>query len=305
MLASPDFHDFVAFALRKPVLITTTDDEGQFPSPDEVRSSRERFRSHENRLDSDSAWILNYETPFRLLEQAALGAEVPADLHRELLLTAFTRGLMLNRDLTEIAKALAAAPVLEAASDADRRFAAAFLILHHPEARPYLASGIPRQTPPGKIDNYRDNWWCAMDLEIELDSPANLDALFLYPPAMTAPENRKTPEFLAGETSGEAENEFAMLRKSGNATDFLGPIVLTYSKGHRNDRRVPEALHLVVKAGRYGCQDPETWKTTRSAFRELHLHYPQSPWAAKTPIWYKESANLRDEIAQSRRNGAQ
>jgi hypothetical protein len=28
MLAAPDFHDFTLFALRQPVLLTSTDDEG-------------------------------------------------------------------------------------------------------------------------------------------------------------------------------------------------------------------------------------------------------------------------------------
>jgi len=298
MLASPDFHDFVAFAVRKPVLLTTTEDEGEFPSAGTTWLTRELapFRAQESRLDRDSTWILNHKTPFRMLEETALDGEMPPDLHRELLLTAFARGLMLNRDLTEITKALAASdpsftayatPLLEAASNEDRRFSAAFLILHHPEARPYLASGIPRQTAPGKIDNYRDNWWCAMDLDTPLDSRANIERFFGEDP-IDSPANHDIPGFLSGKISSGAQGEFSRLWESGNATDFLGSIVLAYSKGHRNDPRVPEALHLVVKSGRYGCQGRETWRTIRSAFRELHLRYPQSPWAAKTPVWFKD-----------------
>lgn len=121
----------------------------------------------EQRLDSDSTYILNYQTPFRLLEEAALDPQTPPSLHRELLLTVFTRGLILNKDLAKIAMALSHTdstfePFTRAyrgsGSDQERRFAAAFLLLRHPEARPYLASGIPRQSAPGKIDKYHDNW---------------------------------------------------------------------------------------------------------------------------------------------------
>ncbi|HWE50020.1 MAG TPA: hypothetical protein VG273_09540 [Bryobacteraceae bacterium] len=319
MLAAPDFHDFTTFALRKPVLFTFTDDEGQFPenSPDSPEEKAwfdrtlGRFGQREQRLDSDSTYILNYRTPFRLLEQAALDSRLPASLRRELLLTAFTRGLMLDKDLTAIAKALADADsafepltraYLDASSIDDRRFAAAFLILRHPEARPYLASGIPRQTPPGKIDNYRDNWWCPMDLPVELDSFANMGGVYVVRAA--APRRAPVPEFLSSEEAGEAALEIAALRRAGNATDFLGRIVLKYASsdaaGHR-DPRIPEALHRLVQSGHFGCQDTDTWKTTRTAFRELHLRYPGSEWTAKTKSWVRERS-IRERMLPPRVN---
>jgi hypothetical protein len=304
MLAAPAFHDFTTFALRKPVLFTSTDDEGQFPenSPDSPEEKAwfdrtlGKFAQGEKRLDCDSTYILNYQTPFRLLEEAALDPGAPPSLHRELLLTAFTRGLMLNKDLAAIAKALAgddsafeplARPYLDAVSDEEKRFAAAFLILRHPEARPYLASGIPRQTPPGKIDNYRDNWWCPMDLPVELDSFANMGGLCV----IRAASSRRAPvaEFLSSEEAVQARLEVTALGRAGNATDFLGRIVLDYAAGRR-DSRIPEALHLLVQAGHFGCQDTNTWKTSRAAFRELHERYPGSAWAAKTKSWFRDQS---------------
>lgn len=276
MQAAPDFHDFVAFALRKPVLLTTDDDEGQFPAEPENEWSRKllaKFNPGEERLDGDSTAVLNYQTPFADLKQMAFDESLPADLHRELLLTVFTRGLMLNDDLTDIAKLLGADP---------DRFAAAFFILHHPETRPYLASGIPRQTAPGHIDDFRDNWWCPMDLPVRLDSRANM-GVAMQRIAVALPQPNPAAE------------ELRVLERSGNATEFLGSIVLAYARSHPEDTRVPEALHLIVESGHFGCQDTDTWKTTRAAFRELHTRYPHSSWTAKTKSWYRD-VSIREQI---------
>ena len=57
---------------------------------------------------------------------------------------------------------------------------------------------------------------------------------------------------------------------------FYGSVVLSYANSHRDDPRVPEALHLVLRAVRYGCNDSQSVKTARDAFRFLHLNYPKS-----------------------------
>src|SRR5207244_47090 len=103
-------------------------------------------------LDRDSVKILNERTPIRLLREAALSGSAPACHQRDFVLSAFTRALLLDDagnglPLAEKLRAMGADPqrYLDAytrASDPDdRRFAGVFYILHHPEARPYLASG--------------------------------------------------------------------------------------------------------------------------------------------------------------------
>jgi hypothetical protein len=189
-------------------------------------------------------------------------------------------------------------------TDEGRRFAAAVLLLHRPDARPYFASGISRQTLPNKIDNYRDNWWCPMDIQIELDSRANQDDWYSRRSnLLLSPASDVTPDFLAADSSGEPNAEFKKLGALGAATDFLGGIVVRYADSHRNDSRVPEALHNVVRSGRFGCADVNTWKTTQAAFRMLHLRYPRSEWAKRTPTWFKNDFDIRQEM-KSRQNSS-
>ncbi len=304
MLTAPTFEDFVQFAARKPVMVTTYLNMGE--EPFFYWGSDARFKNTEERFDRDGARLLNRHTPFRLLKQAALGDSMPAELRSEALLTAFTRGLMLGEELSDIARKLATTqPDLASLTDGyplettdeGRRFAAAFLLLRRPEARPYFASGISRQTPPGKLDNYHDNWWCPMDIELALDSRANVTNSYdPTPNILQDSTNHITPEFLSGDIAAEAKREFAKLGNMSAATDFLAGIVFHYAKAHPDDTRIPEALHNLVRSGHYGCADVNTWKTTREAFRMLHLRYPANEWTKRTPTWFKNNFDIRREL---------
>jgi hypothetical protein len=308
MLAAPTFEDFLQFAFRKPVMVTFQMNIGEAPNfYGDTAGLRGRMAG--DLFDHDATRVLNRDTPFSLLKQAALSDSIPADLRGEALMTAFTRGLMLDEDLAEIAKKMAVAEpdlaplvdkYLQETSDDGRRFAAAFLILQRPEARPYFASGISRQTRPGKLDSYRDNWWCPMDIEIELDSRANQDQWYsVTQNVLQRSTDDVTPDFLAGSAAVESKKEFARLGTLSAATDFLGGIVFQFADSHPDDARIPEALHNLVRSGHFGCADVDTWKTVRSAFRLLHLRYPQSAWTKRTPTWLKnESAFPRAKRAQ-------
>jgi hypothetical protein len=280
-------------------------------SPDFYSDSRNAlFPVSRLRFDRDATRVLNRETPFRLLKQAAMGDTLPLELRQETLIIAFTRGLMLAEDLSEIARKITvslpdqaslAKQYLMETTDEGRRFAAAFLLLRHPEARPYFASGIERQTVPGKIDSYRDNWWCPMDIEVQLDSAANLPGW--YPRHHNVLQEGSagiSRGFLDADAAAEANREFARLGKLGSGTDFLGNIVLSYAEAHRDDSRIPEALHNLVRSERYGCVDVNTWKIARSAFRLLHLRYPHSAWTKRTPTWFKNDLDIRREIKEYR-----
>lgn len=302
MLAAPSFDDFIRFAARRPVMVTLQMNLGETPGFSDDNANRPQAGE---RFDSDATRVLNRQTPFRLIKEAALGGTLAPELQREALITAFTRGLMLGEDISELVKELGEAePELASLIDAylndtsedGKRFAAAFLLLHRPESRPYFASGITRQSRPGKLDPYRDNWWCPMDIEIELDSRANDHWYGSTPNVLQKSSVGINPEFLAGSVSVESLHELDQLKKLSAATDFLGGIVLPFAKSHPNDVRVPEALHRLVEAGHYGCADVNTWKTTRAAFRVLQLGYPNSTWAKRTPTWFKNDFNIRDEI---------
>jgi hypothetical protein len=46
---------------------------------------------------------------------------------------------------------------------------------------------------------------------------------------------------------------------------------------------VPEALHLLVRATRFGTPDSAI---SRRAYTRLHERYPGSSWAKKTPYFF-------------------
>ena len=52
----------------------------------------------------------------------------------------------------------------------------------------------------------------------------------------------------------------------------------------RDDPRVPEALHLVVRLTQYG--DAGNNSVSRRAYNLLRASYPQSPWTKQTPYWF-------------------
>jgi hypothetical protein len=308
MLAAPTFEDFVRYATRKPVMIALQMNTGEAPGVFFEAGIRNRPNPAEL-FDADAARVLNRATPFRLLKRAALEALLPAGLKNEALMTAFTRGLMLGENLSELAKALGEAQpevagyttaYLRESGDEGRRFAAAFLLLHRPEARPYFASGIARQSRAGKLDPYRDNWWCPMDIQMDLDSRANaIDLWYTATPNLVQRRAaRDVPAFLERDVSAEAAREMDRLGRLGAATDFLGGIVLAYAKADPGDARIPEALYWLVRAGHYGCADTGTWKTTRDAFRVLQMEYPRTSWARRTPTWFRNDFDIRQEIRE-------
>jgi hypothetical protein len=291
MLAAPTFDDFLEFATRRPVMITLDTNLGE--TPEFYNDEFIKRPQVTDLFDADSTRVLNRSTPFRLLKSAALRASLAPELKNEALITAFTRGLMLGEDLSEIATALASAqpeiaPYAEAYlnenSEDGKRFAAAFLVLHRPEARPYFRSGITRQSRPGRLDPYRDNWWCPTDVQAVLDSRTR---------AVTS--DAGLPDFLQGESSKESGQELERLDKLSAATDFLGKIVLDHAKVNPADARLPEALYWLVRAGHYGCADINTWKVTRDAFRLLQQRYAKTTWAKKT-TWFKNDYDIRREL---------
>jgi hypothetical protein len=93
--------------------------------------------------------------------------------------------------------------------------------------------------------------------------------------------------YLSAAQRSEAEAELKPLSQVGTAPNYFAKIVLAWAKAHPEDRRVPEALHLVVRSTRYGCSNESTGQFSRSAFEVLHNRYPKSEWTKKTPLWFK------------------
>src|SRR5205085_3393114 len=107
---------------------------------------------------------------------------LPAHLRRELALAVWVRAALLDDDATatELAPTVAVlAPELKellnayvAATDKPaKKFAAIYLILKYPGARPSVDAGTGRTVELEKIDDYRDNWWCEYGRAADPDNP--------------------------------------------------------------------------------------------------------------------------------------
>ncbi len=200
-------------------------------------------------LDDDSAAVFNLALPLAYLKRARSSSLLPNHVRQELQRVIFVRTLLL--------------------SDAPP-FDQVFTLLHSPGMQLYMQSGYGRYTgQPGQIDPYRDNWWCGADL-----------------PNKTPPRDERAP-FLSVAELQKAAGEAMQLRGAGTAPDWLGAQTLAFAQKHPQDPRVPEALHLVVRATRYGCTDDKTGDFSKRAFDLLHQRYPNSEWAKNTPYWFK------------------
>src|SRR6516164_2193621 len=92
-----------------------------------------------------------------------------------------------------------------------------------------------------------------------------------------------TAAFLTSGDRDRARNEVARLRQLPGAPAYLGAIILSWANAQPRDPRVPEALHLVVRATRYGQKETET---SKAAYLFLHNRYRRNPWTSKTPLWF-------------------
>ena len=114
------------------------------------------------------------------------------------------------------------------------------------------------------IDPFRDNWWCAV-----------------------SPKVQGLPAFLTSVEVAEAKHEWDRLSAIPAAPDWLSAQTLMWAQKIPNDPRIPQALHLAVRATRYGCSDKDTGDFSKRAFDLLHRRYPDSLWTAQTKYWFK------------------
>jgi len=167
-----------------------------------------------------------------------------------------------------------------------KRFSAIYCWLHFPGLEPVVDSGTGRRVPLNEQDAYRDNWWCGAALptagtseeEQKRESAPPFDIL----------RGRKFPDFVTQPQRTATQKELAALKSLGSAPNYLCLQVVQWATSHPDDIRIPEALHLAVKATRYGCTDKETGKWSKAAYDLLHKRYPDNSWTKRTPYWFKD-----------------
>jgi tetratricopeptide (TPR) repeat protein len=288
--------EFLRLAPRTPSHLMYLDEWNTFLPELMERPSRGLLKQAKQGLfDADSSVALTTGTPVSLLVRAAKSPILPVELRTRVCVAAWTRAVLLGKDR----EALQITPELEllrpetisfleayrsAAGTNNRHFAAVFAILHFPGMRPFITGGWGRLTPFAKINQYRDNWWQGGS------GPQwqQLDGSELSQPLRAVYDQGQTPRpwFLSGGKRFAAAAEYAETLAVGTAPDYLAEEVLAWAKGHPKDPRVPEALHLAVRATRYGMTDRQTGALSRAAFELLHRKYPKSPWTRKTRYWF-------------------
>lgn len=280
--------EFASFSLRPPSLFTFDLDGRELPEEDEFANPEAASEGPAGTaraaalLADDAAATINELLPVAQAAELTGSKSLPGEWQHAVARAAWVRAVLLDAEApgsraarlvsrdraTPEASRLAALvqPYLAATSATDRRFAAVFALLRNPGLGPYVRGGAQRPARLDRIDNYRDNWWCAPPAD---EPPATADGLF--PPR---------------EQRARAAAERARLREAGPAPNYLARQVLGYARGHPGDPRVPEALALAVKATRFGCVDAETTKWSREAFTLLHQKYGGTSWAKATRYYY-------------------
>jgi hypothetical protein len=304
-----NFDEYLKFAPQVPVAYDSGD--GTYCYDDNCAAAQGwGAKSSDALFDLPVAAAFDLRTPLQLLAQATQNNALPPNLGQALLLATWSRAAILEDSAQAVALGKNLGQAIPstarymsdyaAAKDAGaREFAAVFTMLHFPGMRPYLNQGILRETALEKIDDYRDNWWCK-DFEslFKVPNDENSYTYLSYTQQVGLPVNQAGssalpaaapawPSFLSQSQRSAAETEWKQLSQIGGAPNFFGKVVIAWARSHPNDPRVPEALHLVVRSTRYGCGDDDTGQFSLDAFDLLHIRYPKSEWAKKTPLWFK------------------
>ncbi len=234
----------------------------------------------------------------QILRLMRLGS-LPAQLHDQVLAMAFARAVALGRHDTAqaLAPRLARAipeqrELIEAfagANDAEeRRFLAAMTMLRLPGASIVLRPDLGYYYRPHVIGSYGTRWWddddraalARKDDAAKTVSAGRFDCDYgeCYLRHSSDP-----PPFVDKAMLAQAKAETAALAGLPLAGELFGREVMRYAVRHPADARLPEALHLVVRATRYSEVESDI---SREAWSLLHRRYPADPWTRRTRFYY-------------------
>ncbi|HEV7859421.1 MAG TPA: hypothetical protein VGO91_12450 [Pyrinomonadaceae bacterium] len=296
--------EFLTYAQRTPAGFSWDEDGREQPEDISQDNDLKVFADGRTLFDVDAARVLNEKMPLSVLKDAATSNALPEHLRRDLAQATWLRAVLLDDDrtaseLVPLLKSLVPSmsahldDYLTAKGSDAKKFAAIYAWLQFPGLEPNVDSGLGRLLLPlGQQDAYRDNWWCSSASGFErANAPDNATETKdkATAKAFTAISEAASPLFLDQPQKTAALKEHERLANFGAAPNYLSRQVISWATRNPNDPRVPEALHLAIKATRYGCPDKETGAASKAAFQLLHKRYPASPWAKKTPYWYKDS----------------
>lgn len=228
---------------------------------------------------------MNALMPLSVLIKLAKHPELPDYLKARVIQSIWLRAVLLKEEAvaSEFAPLLAQAlpgltgmeNYLKAKNPETRLFEAVWLMLKNPGLKPLVEQGQGRDTAIDKIDQYRDNWWCDQEFDAKYyDTSASTQAVAL--------------RFLNETELKQAADENEKIKALTGGANFLAAQTVYWSEQQPKEARLPEALHLAVKATRFGCQNCATAKASKAAFDVLNKRYKNSDWKKQTPYWFGE-----------------
>jgi hypothetical protein len=298
MMLAENLDEFLRLAQRKAVAFSY---DGVSDSPEDFAAAPKqddkdyykslRFWKNHAMFDTDAARVMNEQFPLSVLKQSLASPKLPDYLKRQILIAAWTKAILLNEDQTarELAPNFARyAPeflplmnqYVNAKTAAERSGAATYVLLKFPALRPFVEAGFGRIIAVNEIDSFRDNWWRA-PLDIAFDKKTGAEISLKNLPALS---------FLTADQLSKAAEERAKLKSLGEGATYLALRAVEFAQKSPADSRVPESLHLAVRATRYGPTDCNTGRYSKQAFDILKTRFPASEWKKKTPYWFKDES---------------
>ena len=297
MLVAQNIDEFVKYAQRRvPFFVIGLDYgfsaawiEEQPPLQGEDDYSKEREWLKRTMFAVDATRTLNLRTPLAILKKIALHPDLPDYLKSRLVMSVWTRAILLEDDQTALEFAPYVAQYipdvkdyisqfLNAKDKQTRTFEAIWLMLNNPAMRPLVDIGLGRRTDFNVIDNLRDNWWCDSDF----------DNRFFNESGEVIPDF-PAPIFLTQTDISIAANENAKIASFKGGSPFLANQTVQWTIIDPVEKRLPEALHLAVKTTRYSCESCATSKASKAAFDVLNKRFKSSEWKKKTPYWFGQA----------------
>jgi hypothetical protein len=300
MMLATDLGEFLTFAQRVPAAFSWNDDGREIPAEASEVGEDIKTMQGQKLFDLDGAEILNKRIPLAILKEAAMSDVLPVHLRRDVAQAAWIRAILLNdyktaKELVPTLNRLVPqmrlllAEYAQAQQADATKFSALYLWLKFPGVEPVVDAGVGRRTQLNQQESFRDNWWCssAISPEVAGESESEQTQGATARP-ITARTDANALSFVSTAQRDAAAREHNQLKALGAAPNYLCREVIAWATKSPSDPRVPEALHLAVRTTRYGCTDKETARWSKAAFDLLHRRYPASPWAKKTPYWFKD-----------------
>jgi len=282
--ASANLSEYLTYAPRKIIDRASQESSSVDECVEVMKDPKRKYDCVTNvgslQLSRDAANFFNDDAPIAVLIEAAQSTQLPEQLRRSVATMAWTRAVLLKDDASA-AKVFPLLPErLQTQAGPGTGFRVLLAIARNPGLRPFLDPGVQRSYSWDFVESYGDNWWC----QNWQRSPFG---------GMGGDAATIRPVFLTSAQAEEASRELGLLHRDQSSAAWIGGEIVEYAKASVSDPDVPEALYLVLRMIRYGCDRVESYSSQEAsrtaniknirdeAARLLRQRYATNPWTKK------------------------